>query len=75
MPDIALHSHWRFIHCISISGLNGVVVNIADCYPRGAGFDSRVMHGFLSDVIAQNREFQETFFTDLKKYKKNSKEE
>jgi hypothetical protein len=24
-------------------GLNGVVVSVADCYLKGAGFDSRVM--------------------------------
>jgi hypothetical protein len=24
-------------------GLNGAVVNVADCHPKGAGFDSRVM--------------------------------
>jgi hypothetical protein len=27
--------------------LNGVVVSVADCYPKGAGFDSRVMLGFF----------------------------
>jgi hypothetical protein len=26
------------------------VVNITDCYLRGAGFDSRVMHGFFPHV-------------------------
>jgi hypothetical protein len=31
-------------------GLNGAVVNVADCYPKGAGFDYRVMHGFFSHV-------------------------
>jgi hypothetical protein len=29
------------------SGLIGVVVSIADCYPKGAGFDSRVMLGIF----------------------------
>jgi hypothetical protein len=28
-------------------GSNGVVVSIADCYPKGAGFDSRVMLGIF----------------------------
>jgi hypothetical protein len=33
-----------------LCGLNGTVVNVTDCYPRGAGFDSRVMHGFVPHV-------------------------
>jgi hypothetical protein len=27
--------------------LNGAVVNVAECYPTGAGFDSRVVLGFF----------------------------
>jgi hypothetical protein len=33
-------------HC----GLNGEVGYVADCCPRGAGFDSRVMYGFFPHV-------------------------
>jgi hypothetical protein len=29
------------------SGLNSVVVGIADCYPKGASFNSRVMLGIF----------------------------
>jgi hypothetical protein len=29
------------------SGLNDIVVNTTNCYPKGAGFDSRVKHGFF----------------------------
>jgi hypothetical protein len=32
---------------IDSSGLNGVVVSVADCYPKGAGFGSRVMLGIF----------------------------
>jgi hypothetical protein len=32
---------------VKFSGLNGVVVSVADCYPKGAGFDSRVMLGIF----------------------------
>jgi hypothetical protein len=28
------------------SGLNSAVIIATDCYPKGAGFDSRLMHGF-----------------------------
>jgi hypothetical protein len=31
----------------TFGGLNGVVVSVADCYPKGAGFDSRVMLGIF----------------------------
>jgi hypothetical protein len=31
-------------------GLSGAVVKVADCYRIGAGFDSRVMHGFFPHV-------------------------
>jgi hypothetical protein len=33
---------------LSENGLNGSVVNATDCYPKGAGFDSRVMHVFYN---------------------------
>jgi hypothetical protein len=54
-------------------GLNGVVFSIADCYPKGAGFNSRVMLGIfplgkrgkdlLNQVVApvfalQNKKFK-----------------
>jgi hypothetical protein len=29
------------------SGLNGVVVSVADCNPKGAGFDSQVTNVLL----------------------------
>jgi hypothetical protein len=32
---------------VNRGGLNGVVVSIADCYPKGAGLDSRVMLGIF----------------------------
>jgi hypothetical protein len=32
---------------ITLSGLNGVVVCIAYCYPKGAAFDSRVILGIF----------------------------
>jgi hypothetical protein len=40
---------WQITTHINIlhSGLNGAVFHLADCYPEGAGFDSRVMHGFF----------------------------
>jgi hypothetical protein len=30
-----------------LCGLKGIVVNITDCYPKGAGLDSRVMLGIF----------------------------
>jgi hypothetical protein len=35
------------IQNLELSGLNGVVVSVANCYPKGAGFDSRVMLGIF----------------------------
>jgi hypothetical protein len=32
---------------LNFSGLNDVVVSIADCYLKGAGFDSRIMLGIF----------------------------
>jgi hypothetical protein len=32
------------------SGLINAVVNMADCYPKGSGFDIRVMHEFFPHV-------------------------
>jgi hypothetical protein len=34
----------------TVSDLNGVVVNVVDCYPKGAGFDSGLMNGFFPHV-------------------------
>jgi hypothetical protein len=31
-----------------VSGLNRVVVSVADCYSKGGGFDSRVLLGYFS---------------------------
>jgi hypothetical protein len=35
----------KFRDVLPLSGLNGSVVYATDCYPKGAGFDSRVMLG------------------------------
>jgi hypothetical protein len=37
-----------------IFGLNGVVISIADCYPKSAGFDSRVGMEDGSETFSRN---------------------
>jgi hypothetical protein len=37
----------RLIKKLVVSGLNGIVVSVAYCYPKGAGFDFRVMLGIF----------------------------
>jgi hypothetical protein len=42
------------------SGLDGAVVNATDCYPKGAGFGSRVIH----EIFPQVKEVEDTGLTN-----------
>jgi hypothetical protein len=47
---IKINKKLVFMKLPEICGLYGAVVNVADCYPRGAGFDSRVTNEFFPYV-------------------------
>jgi hypothetical protein len=46
-----------------------LVVNVSDCYPKGAAVDSRIMHGFLPYL----KEVENKNIAKLVKKQKNSK--
>jgi hypothetical protein len=42
--NLELHNMWL----LDLGGLIGVLVSVTGCYPKGAGFDSRVMLGIFA---------------------------